>query len=263
MAHADGPQYLIAHRGVGSNAYQAELNIPENSLRAWKWALANGADIADLDVQVTRDGKFVVMHDDTIDRTTNKSGEVRNLTASTIMSAYLELPEDTNHNNDPDNTKDHPPSADQALALLNDYPNRITLELKGNASMWTKSKVNEFRNVLRDRKLLTDQVIVHSFSETVMGYAKQAGIPARGVCVSKAGHIHTPAEVLALGQYVCISYSRATPQLVTSYRSAGIGVIIWTMDTKVEYEKAWALGPVYGWMVNELLEVQGWLKAKR
>jgi hypothetical protein len=111
--------------------------------------------------------------------------------------------------------------------------------------------------------LLTDQVIVHSFSETVMGYAKQAGIPARGVCVSKAGHIHTPAEVLALGQYVCISYSRATPQLVTSYRSAGIGVIIWTMDTKVEYEKAYALGPVYGWMVNELLEVQQWLKAKR
>ena len=83
-----GPENLIAHRGVAGYS-QADLNIPENSLRAWNWAANNGADILDLDVHPTQDGKFVVMHDDTINRTTNKTGWIKNHSLSYITSAFI------------------------------------------------------------------------------------------------------------------------------------------------------------------------------
>ncbi len=64
---------IIAHRG--SSAY-----APENTLAAFSLALRQGADGIELDVKLSADGHVVVMHDDTVDRTTNGSGRVRAMT---------------------------------------------------------------------------------------------------------------------------------------------------------------------------------------
>lgn len=63
--------FVIAHRADWRSA-------PENSLAAIQGAIRLGADMVELDVQKTKDGKFVLMHDRTIDRTTEKKGEVKN-----------------------------------------------------------------------------------------------------------------------------------------------------------------------------------------
>jgi glycerophosphoryl diester phosphodiesterase len=60
----------ISHRGE-------HLHHPENTLPAFQAAIDAGADYFELDVRTTSDGKFVLMHDKTLDRTTNGSGEVR------------------------------------------------------------------------------------------------------------------------------------------------------------------------------------------
>ncbi|HET7577990.1 MAG TPA: glycerophosphodiester phosphodiesterase family protein [Bacillales bacterium] len=62
----------IAHRGVSTLA-------PENTMKAFDGALELGCDFIELDVQMTADGKLVVIHDTTVDRTTNGTGRVRNL----------------------------------------------------------------------------------------------------------------------------------------------------------------------------------------
>lgn len=62
----------IAHRGVSTLA-------PENTMRAFDGALELGCDFIELDVQMTADGRLVVIHDTTVDRTTNGTGRVRNL----------------------------------------------------------------------------------------------------------------------------------------------------------------------------------------
>ena len=54
----------IAHRGASAHA-------PENTLAAIRNALARDADLVELDVQRTKDGELVVLHDTTLDRTTN------------------------------------------------------------------------------------------------------------------------------------------------------------------------------------------------
>ncbi|HEY6419900.1 MAG TPA: glycerophosphodiester phosphodiesterase family protein [Candidatus Binataceae bacterium] len=67
----------IAHRGA-SGAF------PENTLAAFLAAIEAGAAMCELDVQLTIDGAVVVIHDDTVDRTTDGSGEVAAMTLAQI-----------------------------------------------------------------------------------------------------------------------------------------------------------------------------------
>ena len=79
LAAAAGPIVLVAHRGVGTST-QVKYGFPELSLPAFDWAVENDADIVDMDAQVTSDNQLVLMHDSTLNRTTNCTGEVRKRT---------------------------------------------------------------------------------------------------------------------------------------------------------------------------------------
>lgn len=68
---------VIAHRGGRSYA-------PENTLAAFRQAIQMRVDGLEFDVQMTKDGTLVVMHDDTVDRTTNGTGRVADLTLDAI-----------------------------------------------------------------------------------------------------------------------------------------------------------------------------------
>lgn len=68
-----GVPLVIGHRGAAAEA-------PENTLPAFSRALERGADALELDVHLTADGVPVVVHDATLDRTTDRSGPVRALT---------------------------------------------------------------------------------------------------------------------------------------------------------------------------------------
>ena len=64
---------IFAHRGASGYA-------PENTLEAFALAITQGADGIELDVQLTKDGIPVVIHDETIDRVTEKKGWVKDYT---------------------------------------------------------------------------------------------------------------------------------------------------------------------------------------
>ncbi len=64
---------IFGHRGACANA-------PENTLASFELALAQGADAIELDAKLTVDGQVVVIHDQTVDRTTNGQGMVNQLT---------------------------------------------------------------------------------------------------------------------------------------------------------------------------------------
>lgn len=63
---------VIAHRGLSSEH-------PENTLPAFEAAVASGADMIELDITLTADGQFMVIHDDTLSRTTSTQGFVGHL----------------------------------------------------------------------------------------------------------------------------------------------------------------------------------------
>lgn len=70
---------VIAHRGE-------HLSHPENTLAAYRAAVEAGADYFEVDVRTTRDGHLVLLHDATVDRTTNGRGEVRAMTFAEVRA---------------------------------------------------------------------------------------------------------------------------------------------------------------------------------
>src|SRR5947207_506519 len=69
---------VIAHRGASSYA-------PENTMAAFDLALQIGSSHLELDVHLTRDDYLVVIHDDTLDRTTNGTGPVASQTLAALQ----------------------------------------------------------------------------------------------------------------------------------------------------------------------------------
>jgi glycerophosphoryl diester phosphodiesterase len=73
---------IVAHRGDWRNH-------PENSLPAIEACIAHGWEMAEIDLQRTRDGAFILMHDATVDRTTTGTGQVKDLDLARIRELRL------------------------------------------------------------------------------------------------------------------------------------------------------------------------------
>lgn len=72
-----GRVLIVGHRGSSGSA-------PENTLAAFRKAIDDGADGIEFDVRLTKDGELVVLHDQTVNRTTNGRGNVRNLSREQV-----------------------------------------------------------------------------------------------------------------------------------------------------------------------------------
>jgi len=70
---------IFAHRGASAHA-------PENTIPAFKLALHHNADAIELDAKLSADGHVVVIHDQTVDRTTTSSGQVGHLSLSELRA---------------------------------------------------------------------------------------------------------------------------------------------------------------------------------
>jgi glycerophosphoryl diester phosphodiesterase len=71
---------VVGHRGAAAHA-------PENTMESFRLGVEMGVDAVELDVHVTADGQLAVIHDDTLDRTTDGSGSVSMLTMDEIRAA--------------------------------------------------------------------------------------------------------------------------------------------------------------------------------
>src|SRR5687768_9710541 len=76
----DGVQamILLGHRG-------ARFEAPENTLPGFRYAIDLGLEAVEFDLRLTRDGEVVVIHDETVDRTTNGTGAVADLTLGEVQ----------------------------------------------------------------------------------------------------------------------------------------------------------------------------------
>lgn len=102
----DGQVLVAAHRGHWTN-------YPENSLPAIQSIIDHGGDIVEIDVRITRDNHLVLMHDKTLDRTTNGTGEVLTKSLSQLKELFLK-------DNDGNITEDTIPTLEEALLLAKD-----------------------------------------------------------------------------------------------------------------------------------------------
>ena len=83
LHHPEDNTILVAAHRASHSKY------PENSLEAIRHTIEIGADIIEIDVRSTLDGQLILMHDGTIDRTTNGEGDVESITFSRIRTLQL------------------------------------------------------------------------------------------------------------------------------------------------------------------------------
>jgi glycerophosphoryl diester phosphodiesterase len=120
---------IIAHRGASADA-------PENTLAAFELAVAQGADALELDVRVTGDGEAVVVHDATLERTTDRAGAVAELSLVEVREA------DAGFRFSPDGGRSHPwrgrgvrvPLLSEVLERFPHVPLLIEIKTPGAAS---------------------------------------------------------------------------------------------------------------------------------
>lgn len=79
MPLPDGGPWIIAHRGVPEEA-------PENTLKSFALAISQGADLLEIDLQLSADKQLVVIHDVTVDRSTDGRGRVDRLTLKELRA---------------------------------------------------------------------------------------------------------------------------------------------------------------------------------
>ncbi|WP_409022654.1 glycerophosphodiester phosphodiesterase [Dellaglioa sp. P0083] len=112
---------IYAHRG-------SKGTRPENTLVSFQSAIDAGADGIETDVQLSKDGELIIMHDEKIDRTTNLTGKVVNLTLAELKKA------DAGIKFSPDYQGEQIPTLKEVIELLkdNNFKGTFNLELKTN-----------------------------------------------------------------------------------------------------------------------------------
>jgi len=115
--HSPARPLIVAHRGCSHRA-------PENTLASYRLALKTGAEMAECDVHVSADGVVMLLHDDTLDRTTNGSGPMSAKTAAELKTL------DAGSWKDPQYAGERIPTLVEALKLVHGKL-RFVIEIKG------------------------------------------------------------------------------------------------------------------------------------
>jgi glycerophosphoryl diester phosphodiesterase len=156
LSFGTGVCLIVAHRGGRGGA-------PENTLEGCDWALNQGAQALEIDVQLSADGELIAIHDPTVNRTTNGTGHVRDLSVDTLQSldaGYHWQGDDGAH-----------PYRDKGIRLptlremLHRYPDTpLIVELKGGAG---PAIANAMSHLIADTER-TDRLVVSSFSVGIL-----------------------------------------------------------------------------------------------
>ncbi len=115
---------IIAHRG-GADIF------PENTMVAFEGAAIIGVDMIEMDFQLTSDNRLITMHDDTVDRTTNGTGPVIDMTLEEILALDASAKFSNLTGENPWNGSHLPPATiEEVLDRFIDSPHRLSLEIK-------------------------------------------------------------------------------------------------------------------------------------
>lgn len=145
---------IIAHRGFSGR-------YPENTLSAMRAAVQAGADMVEIDVQLTRDGELVVMHDDSVDRTTDGKGEVEDLTLQEVRAL------DAGSKFDPRFAGERVPTLEEAIDAV--YGGAIlNIEVKSIDEATMRPVVAQKIKDLIERKRFAQHVQIMSFDSDFM-----------------------------------------------------------------------------------------------
>jgi glycerophosphoryl diester phosphodiesterase len=266
-------QIDIAHQG-------GEDEAPSNTMYAYERALRLGADMLEVDIHTTADGRLVVLHDGTVDRTTNGSGSVYDMTLKQVRAldaAYNFVPGESAQSGRPvadypfrgvrTGERKPPPGfkrRDFRIATLGEvmraYPDvPINIEIKGasDADVASYLRNAEALAALLNRLGRTEGIIVASFHDEALQRFHELApeidmAPAVGaVAAYKFGHVPPPEGTVAF--QVPTEFEGVTVtdrEFVERAHSDGYAVHVWTINDEQTMRQ------LLGWGTDGIMTAQ-------
>ncbi|MEV6288429.1 glycerophosphodiester phosphodiesterase family protein [Kribbella sp. NPDC051770] len=243
---AGDPLRVWAHRGGSSAA-------PENTAASDEIARRARAEWIENDVQPTKDGVPVILHDDTVDRTTDGTGAVRNLTAAQVAGL------DAGSWFAPAFAGQRVPTLGQQLDGLKTRGGNLLLEVKG---AHTRESVARIVTEIRSRSMAS-RVFVQSFEPQHLRWMHELA-PELPLGLLRSTLDPDPVAIakdLGLSAYNPSDAAfRARPGIVAELHAQGVAVNVWTVDDATRWDALEKAG-VDGVITNRPAELYGWNSA--
>jgi len=213
----------LAHRGANTEA-------PENTMVAFRKAVEVGATGLEFDVQLSKDGAVVVIHDEKLERTTNGTGLVKDYTLEELQSL------DAGTWFDEEFAGEKMPTLDQVLDEFASTELNFNIELKSGIVLYPGLEEKVIEAV--KRRSLTDQVVLSSFNHYSLVTCRELNKEIRTGMLYVAG-LYEPWEyALKLGCYSVhpLFYHLQHPELVSGFREHNLAIYAWTVNEPVYME---------------------------
>ena len=207
--------YVVGHRGAAGV-------VPENTLKGFRYAIKLGVDSAECDVHLTRDEQLIVMHDETVDRTTNASGRIGELDFATIRSLDA-------------GDREQVPTLDEVLMTVQGRV-QLLCELKGEG-------VEDAAVATVLARGMESEVVFTSFDMARIAKVKQREDHLQIGAIFGDPTDEDMASAMGLGvKGIGIHYRNLCLRMVEQVLDAGLDLRAWNPDTLREQKAMIALG---------------------
>ena len=236
----------IAHRGASARA-------PENTMEAFQLAREAGAGVLEMDLQMTRDERIVVMHDSTVERTTNGSGAVRHASFEKLRGL------DAGYSFTPGGIPDQgpPPSGERVYRdsgvrvpefseVLAEFPEmRLNVEIKAESPGIERAVLQEILRAGAEERVLVashEHSVIRRFREVSEGEIETAASVREVVrfyalsVLRLEGLVKPPYDALQI-PVQRRGLTLASPRMIEAAHSRGVRVDVWTIDEPREMRR--------------------------
>lgn len=220
----------IAHRGASGN-------FPENTVCAFRAAIDAGAEMCELDVQLSRDGAIVVIHDETVERTTDGKGEVAELTLEELkrLDAGAKFKGGAVKG-------ERIPTLDEVFSVTSGKCG-LNIELKAGGLEHQVAQIMQTRNALADS-------IVSSFDWEYLKNIQQLHFNIRVGLLAEEKPVDLMMNAVAMRAHsINPRWDMVTSDLCKAAHERGLKVYTWTVDADARMRALIACG-VDGIMTN-------------
>ncbi len=226
------------HRGARGHA-------PENTLLAFDLAFDLGADGIECDAQLSADGQVVIIHDNTVNRTTNGRGLVTVMTFEELRSLdagkLMRLPQRI-------------PTLEETLALVRRHGGLLNLELKADTdaeAVAVAEAIAPALNALPPDDTLRECVLLSSFNLPAVARMRELAPWARTAALY-GGRAWTRATMIETAQRLGVEAIHPHPRILTeeavqAAHAAGLRVNVWTANrlTTIRQLISWGVDGVF------------------
>jgi glycerophosphoryl diester phosphodiesterase len=238
------PAFIAGHRGDRASA-------PENTIPAIQAALDSSMEFVELDLQKTLDGEAVVLHDETLERTTNGEGLVVERTWAELQSL------DAGAWYAPEFAGTGIPHFDDFVDVFQISRKKALVELKG---IWS---TDELEPVVAEIYAagVQDRIIFASFEVGTLHHLIEAAPNLPRVVLRR----ELPDDPVRLARYygaaavmTRLAEVRERPEVVELMHEAGLGIMLYTLNSEERWGEALSYG-VDGIITDEPSALDGWL----